>query len=115
MIKFYLATPQRERSAIILSVTFKGKQYRRTTKESTLVKFWNPQRQRVRVCRENRLANCTNDALELWCQAAQRAEVYFKKGYTIPSSRDFFEVVDEEYYKALERPIPSINTLEPPP
>ena len=90
MIKFYLATPQRERSAIILSVTFKGKQYRRTTKESTLVKFWNPQRQRVRVCRENRLANCTNDALELWCQAAQRAEVYFKKGYTIPSSRDFF-------------------------
>jgi hypothetical protein len=113
MIKFYLATPQRERSAIILSVTFKGKQYRRTTKESTLVKFWNPQRQRVRVCRENRLANCTNDALELWCQAAQRAEVYFKKGYTIPSSRDFFEVVDEEYYKALERP-PSINTPESP-
>ena len=114
MIKFYLATPQRERSAIILSVTFKGKQYRRTTKESTLVKFWNPQRQRVRVCRENRLANCTNDALELWCQAAQRAEVYFKKGYTIPSSRDFFEVVDEEYYKALERPVPSINTPESP-
>jgi len=66
------------------------------------------------VCRENRLANCTNDALELWCQAAQRAEVYFKKGYTIPSSRDFFEVVDEEYYKALERPVPSINTPESP-
>lgn len=66
------------------------------------------------MCRENRLANCTNDALELWCQAAQRAEVYFKKGYTIPSSRDFFEVVDEEYYKALERPVPSINTPESP-
>ena len=115
MIKFYLATPQRERSAIILSVTFKGKQYRRTTKESTLVKFWNPQRQRVRVCRENRLANCTNDALELWCQVAQRAEVYFKKSYAIPSSRDFFEVVDEEYYKALERPVPSINTPESTP
>ena len=66
------------------------------------------------MCRENRLANCTNDALELWCQAAQRAEVYFKKGYTIPSSRDFFEVVDEEYYKALERPVLSINTPESP-
>ena len=71
-------------------------------------------KRQVRVCRENRLANCTNDALELWCQAAQRAEVYFKKGYTIPSSRDFFEVVDEEYYKALERPVPSINTPESP-
>lgn len=115
MIKFYLATPQRERSAIILSVTFKGKQYRRTTKESTLVKFWNPQRQRVRVCRENRLANCTNDTLEQWSQAAQRAEVCFKKSNMVPSLRDFFELVDEEYCKALERPIPSINTLEPPP
>ena len=115
MIKFYLATPQRERSAIILSVTFKGQQYRRTTKESTLVKFWNPQRQRVRVCRENRLANCTNDTLEQWSQAAQRAEVCFKKSNMVPSLRDFFELVDEEYCKALERPIPSINTLEPPP
>lgn len=115
MIKFYLATPQRERSSIILSVTFKGKQYRRTTKESTLVKFWNPQRQRVRVCRENRLANCTNDALELWCQAAQRAEVSFKKNNKVPALRDFFELVDEEYCKALERPVPSINTPEPPP
>lgn len=66
------------------------------------------------MCRENRLANCTNDTLEQWSQAAQRAEVYFKKGYTIPSSRDFFEVVDEEYYKALERPVPSINTPESP-
>ena len=101
MIKFYLATPQRERSAIILSVTFKGKQYRRTTKESTLVKFWNPQRQRVRVCRENRLANCTNDTLEQWSQAAQRAEVCFKKSNMVPSLRDFFELVDEEYCKAL--------------
>lgn len=114
MIKFYLATPQRERSAIILSVTFKGKQYRRTTKESTLVKFWNPQRQRVRVCRENRLANCTNDILEQWSQAARRAEVYFKKSNTVPSLRDFFDLVDEEYCKALERPVPSINTPESP-
>lgn len=114
MIKFYLATPQRERSSIILSVTFKGKQYRRTTKESTLVKFWNPQRQRVRVCRENRLANCMNDALEQWCQAAQRAEVFFKKCDMIPSVQEFFKVVDEEYFKVLERPIPSINAPESP-
>lgn len=110
MIKFYLATPQRERSAIILSVTFKNKQYRRTTKESTLVKFWNPQRQRVRVCRENRMANCTNDALEHWCQAAQRAESLFKKADTVPSLREFFETVDDEYCKILERPIPLIDT-----
>lgn len=67
------------------------------------------------MCRENRLANCTNDTLEQWSQAAQRAEVCFKKSNMVPSLRDFFELVDEEYCKALERPIPSINTLEPPP
>lgn len=66
------------------------------------------------MCRENRLANCTNDTLEQWSQAAQRAEVCFKKSNMVPSLRDFFELVDEEYCKALERPIPSINTLEPP-
>lgn len=66
------------------------------------------------MCRENRLANCTNDTLEQWSQAAQRAEVCFKKSNMVPSLRDFFELVDEEYCKALERPIPSINTPESP-
>lgn len=54
------------------------------------------------MCRENRLANCTNDTLEQWSQAAQRAEVCFKKSNMVPSLRDFFELVDEEYCKALE-------------
>ena len=63
MVKFYLATPRRERSVIIISVTFKGKQYKRTTKESTLVRFWNQDRQRVRVSRENRSANQVNEML----------------------------------------------------
>ena len=66
------------------------------------------------MCRENRLANCTNDTLEQWSQAAQRAEVCFKKSNMVPSLRDFFELVDEEYCKALERPVPSINTPESP-
>ena len=66
------------------------------------------------MCRENRLANCTNDILEQWSQAARRAEVYFKKSNTVPSLRDFFDLVDEEYCKALERPVPSINTPESP-
>ncbi len=47
MVTFYLITPRRERSAIFISIGFKGKQYRRTTKESTLVKYWNPQKRRV--------------------------------------------------------------------
>ena len=66
------------------------------------------------MCRENRLANCTNDTLEQWSQAAQRAEVCFKKSNMVPSLRDFFELVDEEYCKDLERPVPSIITPESP-
>lgn len=98
MVKFYLATPRRERSAIIISVAFRGKQYKRTTKESTLVRFWNPDRQKVRVCRENRSANQVNDMLSRWQNAASKALLRFKQVSDIPSLVDFFAVVDDEFY-----------------
>lgn len=98
MVKFYLATPRRERSSIIISVTFNGKQFKRTTKESTLVRFWNPDRQRVRVCRENRSANQTNEMLARWQNAASKAVLKFKQAPDIPSLGDFFTVVDNEFY-----------------
>lgn len=98
MVKFYLATPRRERSSIIISVTFNGKQFKRTTKESTLVRFWNPDRQRVRVCRENRSANQTNEMLARWQNAASKAVLKFKQAPDIPSLGDFFAVVDNEFY-----------------
>ena len=98
MIKFYLATPRRERSAIIISVTFSGRQYKRTTKESTLVRFWNQDLQRVRVSRENRSANQVNEMLIRWQNAAAKAVLKFKQIADIPSSGDFFAVVDNEFY-----------------
>lgn len=101
MIKFYLATPRRERSAIYFSISFLGEQYRRTTKESTLVKYWNPQKQRVRVCREYREANRTNDSLDQWYGAASRALLKYKQEGKIPSPQDLFAEVDRLFY--LER------------
>lgn len=98
MVKFYLATPRRERSAIIISVTFNGRQYKRTTKESTLVRFWNQDRQRVRVSRENRSANQVNEMLIRWQNAAAKAVLKFKQTADIPSPRDFFSAVDNEFY-----------------
>lgn len=101
MVKFYLATPRRERSAIYFSISFRGKQYRRTTKESTLVKYWNPQKQRVRVCRENRVANRTNDSLDQWYGAASRVLLKYKQEGKIPTPQDLFAEVDRLFY--LER------------
>ena len=98
MVNFYLATPRREKSAINISIAFRGKQYRRTTRESTLVKFWNPQRQRVRVCLENRSANRTNDILEQWYAAAVKAVAVFKVHKTPPSTQELFAEVDKEFY-----------------
>lgn len=98
MVKFYLATPRRERSAIIISVTFNGRQYKRTTKESTLVRFWNQDRQRVRVSRENRSANQVNEMLIRWQNAAAKAVLKFKQTVDIPSPGDFFSAVDNEFY-----------------
>ena len=98
MISFYLITPRRERSAIYISISFRGKQYRRTTKESTLVKFWNPQKQRVRVCRENCAANRTNDVLDQWYSAASRALSKFKQFHQAPASQDVFAEVDRIFY-----------------
>lgn len=98
MVNFYLATSRRERSAIYLSITFGGVQYRRTTKESTLVKFWNPKTQRVRVCRENRAANRTNEALDQWQQAASKVQQIFKQAHRKPTSQELFAEVDRLFY-----------------
>lgn len=98
MVKFYLATPRRERSAINLSISFRGKQFRRTTKESTLVRFWSQERQKVRVCRENCMANRTNEVLLQWHNAATKALLQFKRAAQIPSAWELFAAVDEEFY-----------------
>lgn len=98
MVSFYLATPKRKRSAVYMSITFDGRQFRRTTKVSTLVKFWNPQKQRVRVCRENPAGNRNNDLLEQWCSAATKAILQFRGTSVAPSAQTVFEAVDHFFY-----------------
>lgn len=102
MITFYLAKPRKERSAIFISIVFKGKQYRRTTKESTLVKYWNLQKHRVRVCRENREANRTNEILEQWQEAASKSLVKFKRLHDAPTPHDLFDEVDRLFYSGYD-------------
>lgn len=98
MVSFYLATPKRERSAIYISISFGGRQFRRTTKVSTLVKFWNPQKQRVRVCRENLMANRVNDLLAQWRSAAIRVVSQFRGTPVAPSSELVFDTLDRIFY-----------------
>lgn len=102
MVTFYLITPRRERSAIFISVVFKGKQYRRTTKESTLVKYWNPQKHRVRVCKENREANRTNEILDLWQDAASKSLLKFKQRPDAPTSHELFDEIDRLFYSGYD-------------
>ncbi len=102
MVTFYLATPRKERSAIFISIVFKGKQYRRTTKESTLVKYWNPQKHRVRVCRENREANRTNEILEQWQEAALKSLMKFKRLPDAPTPHDLFDEIDRLFYSGYD-------------
>lgn len=102
MVTFYLITPRRERSAIFISIGFKGKQYRRTTKESTLVKYWNPQKHRVRVCRENREANRTNEILDLWQDAASKSLLKFKQWHNAPTLHELFDEIDHLFYSGYD-------------
>lgn len=102
MVTFYLITPRRERSAIFISIVFKGKQYRRTTKESTLVKYWNPQKHRVRVCRENREANRTNEILDLWQDAASKSLLKFKQWHNAPTLHELFDEIDRLFYSGYD-------------
>lgn len=102
MVTFYLITPRRERSAIFISIVFKGKQYRRTTKESTLVKYWNPQKHRVRVCRENREANRTNEILDLWQDAASKSLLKFKQRHDAPTLHELFDEIDRLFYSGCD-------------
>jgi len=116
MVTFYLITPRRERSAIFISIVFKGKQYRRTTKESTLVKYWNPQKRRVRVCRENREANRTNEILDLWQDAASKSLLKFKQWHDAPTLHELFDEIDRLFYSGYDSfsplPVADLETAE---
>ena len=52
----------------------------------------------MRVSRENRSANQVNEMLIRWQNAAAKAVLKFKQIADIPSSGDFFAVVDNEFY-----------------
>ncbi len=108
MVTFYLATPRKARSAIFISIVFKKKQYRRTTKESTLVKYWNQQKHRVRVMRENREANRTNEILDQWYRAALKALSKFNSAGVPPAASELFKEVDSFFYSEYDgvRPLP---------
>lgn len=111
MVTFYLATPHRVQSAIYMSISFGGRQFRRTTKVSTLVKFWNPQKQRVRVCRGNLTANRVNDLLAHWHSAATKVVSQFRGAPVVPSSDVIFDAVDRIFY--AEEGVFPVEGLDP--
>lgn len=114
MVTFYLVHPRKERSAIFISIVFKKRQYRRTTKESTLVRYWNPQKHRVRVVKENREANRTNEMLDQWYRAALKALSKFSSAAVPPAASELFNEIDSFFYSEYDRltPLPSEDESE---
>ncbi|HIZ15058.1 MAG TPA: site-specific integrase [Candidatus Tidjanibacter faecipullorum] len=99
MTTFLLASPTRERSTIDILVSFRGKKYRRTTKESLPVKYWNKSKKRAKATREFPIANDINTMLDKWEVAAMKTVAEFKEYYTPPSTADFFTTLDRNFYK----------------
>ena len=99
MITFLLAHPERETSSINILVSFRGKKYRRSTKESVPVKYWNQSKRRAKTTRDFTLAADINESLDKWEMAAMKTVAEFKEYQTPPSSAEFFARLDSYFYK----------------
>lgn len=99
MVTFFILNPQRETSTISILVTFRGKKYRRSVRESVPVSQWNNEKKRVRVTVKYPQGNIVNDTLSKWESAALRAISHFKEYYNAPETSVFFEALDREFYK----------------
>ena len=99
MITFLLAHPERDTSAINILVSFRGKKYRRSTKESIPVKYWNQSKRRAKATRDFSLAADINETLDKWEMAAMKTVADLKEYQTPPSSAEFFSRLDTYFYK----------------
>lgn len=99
MVTFFLIHPNRDKSAIYILISTKGSKYRRSTGESTLVKFWNAKKKRVKSTSDNPTSIITNDILNKLESAAVRATAHFKEYYHAPSPTEFFAVMDKEFFQ----------------
>jgi len=99
MVTFFLVNPTRQISLISILVSFKGKKYRRSIKESVPVKLWNKSKKRVKVTADYVHGNMINDMISKWESAALRATSYFKEFFHPPTPEEFFARLDKEFYK----------------
>lgn len=99
MITFLIAHPVRETSSIDILVSFRGKKYRRSTKESIPVKYWNKSKKRAKATRDFSLAVDINETLDKWEMAAMKTVAEFKEYHTPPSSTEFFARLNANFYK----------------
>lgn len=116
MTTFLLASPSRERSTVDILVSFRGKKYRRTTKESVPVKYWNKAKKRTKVTKDYTIGNDVNTMLDKWEVASLQAIAYFKERQHIPDNKEFFFILDQYFYKddkAFEKsPLTLINAYD---
>ena len=99
MITFLIAHPVRETSSIDILVSFRGKKYRRSTKESIPVKYWNKSKRRAKATRDFSLAADINETLDKWEMAAMKTVAEFKEYQVPPSPAEFFTRLDSYFYK----------------
>lgn len=104
MVTFFLVNPERKVSSIGILVSFRGKKYKRSIRESTPVKFWNKTKKRVRETTDNPEGQLANDRITKWQAAADRTISHFKEYLNAPSSQTFFAQLDREYYKDADQP-----------
>jgi len=99
MVTFFLVNPTREKSAISILISFRGKTYRRSVGESVIVKMWNNSKKRAKVTADYSHGNDINDVLMKWETAALKTITHFKEYFHAPTKEDFFTQLDKEYYK----------------
>lgn len=114
MVTFLLASPKRDRSTIDILVSFRGKKYRRTTRESVPVKFWSKIKRRAKVTKDFTEGESINAVLDSQEIAAIKTLSCFKEHVAPPTKEEFFAELDKNYYKTTEpnSSITFINALQ---
>lgn len=93
-VTFILSHKDRAVSPVIMKISYCGKEYKKSIRESTPVVLWNNRKKRVRVTASVPEADLINDNIDKWEKAAEKALRMFRESRTIPTKDEMFKLID---------------------
>lgn len=97
-VTFLLKDKNKTRSSILIYISFRGQFYKKSTRESIPVMYWNPGKSRCKVVREFRQGSEVNSVLDHWATSAMKTIAYFKSWKVPPTKSQFWDYFDSVHY-----------------